>query len=365
MSSNQSEQSSSLSLAYHSDPAMVCPDFNTIYSFGSQTGKHYGELIFEPEGGLYGLKSDSECRWIREGSELCLLNSAGNITSRFRYITSNIWRGHVENRGTPLYLLPLINTDPWGNNGEYGCSGFLVNSIPKSGTYFLEAALKNAGIPSLRLHLSGIDIIDDFRKLRDEEVHVNPELCRVNAPVHLVTKLLKGRAAVGHIESLPMLDRIRQQNVCIFNLRRNLRDVLVSLYRFKYKKVKPISAKDRYWREMSEQSRFIAFLMAYSECDIAHIKAIATMMLMDTASIPIRYEQMCENSIDDAVKTRLNAVKTGFAEVLSDSFTAQYGKENPTFSGCRSDWKEYWSEDAERYFTLSGLREINARSGYE
>ena len=365
MPANQSEQSQALSPSYHLNPAVVSPDFNTIYSFGSQTGKHYGELIFEPDGGLYGYKSDSECRWIHEGNEICLLNHAGDITSRFRYITSNIWRGHEENRAAPLYLLPLINTAPWVNSSEYCCSGFLVNSIPKSGTYFLEAALKNAGIHPMRLHLSGINIIDDFRKLRDEEVHVNPELCRVNAPVHLVTKLLKGRAVVGHIESSRMLEKIRQQNVCIFNVRRNLRDVLVSLYRFKYSKVKPLSGRDLYWREMSEQSRFIAFLIAYSDCDIAHIKAIAVMMLNDNASIPVKYEEMCEDSFSDEVKARLDEIKPGFAQALSESFRAQYGKKNPTFSGSRSNWEDYWSEDAEKYFAVSGLSEINSQLGYE
>lgn len=365
MQSSQSSQPQALSLCYQESPLVTTPDFFTIYAFGSQTGTGFGELIFQPDGEIYGYENDNACAWTSVDNELCLLDLEGAVTSRFRYIAEGIWQGHVENKSFPLYLLPLLKTDRHSDSGEYRCSGFLVNSIPKSGTYFLEAALREAGIPPVRLHLSGTNIVDDYRQLSDDEVHVNPERCRVNFPVHLVTHLLQGRAAVGHIESSPMLDLIRQQQVCIFNLRRNLRDVLVSLYRFKYKKVKPCGEVDGYWREMSEQSRFIAFLITYSTCDIAHIKEIALMMLSDEESIPVKYEEMCSDSFSEEVKAKLDGLKPGFSQQLSAGLMAQYGKKNPTFSGTRSNWQDYWSEDAEKYFVISGLKEINIQLGYE
>lgn len=362
---SQSSQPQALSLRDKENPADHRPEFTTIYAYGSPTGSAYGELVFQPDGEIYGYGDDNLCAWIMAGSELCLLDQEGDIASRFSYIAEGIWQGRVENQGFPLYLLPLLKTDAHSDAGEYRCSGFLVNSIPKSGTYFLEAALKEAGIPSLRLHLSGTNIIDDYRQLPDDEVHVNPKQCRVNFPVDLVTRLLKGRAVVGHIESPLMLDFIREQDICIFNLRRNLRDVLVSLYRFKYKKVKPCDEVDGYWREMSEQTRFIAFLMTYSACDIAHIKEIALMMLSDDESIPVKYEEMCSDSFSEEVKAKLNRLKPGFAQQLCAALMAQYGKKNPTFSGTRSNWQDYWSEDAEKYFVISGLKEINSQLGYE
>lgn len=361
----QSSQSSQPSLPYPTSFTDNSPDFTTIYALGSPTGSPWGELLFQPDGEIYGYDDDNACAWIMAGSELCLLDQDGDIASRFGYVAEGIWRGRSENRAGLLYLLPLLKTDAHRDAGEYRCSGFLVNSIPKSGTYFLEAALKEAGISSLRLHLSGTHIIDDYRQLSDDEVHVNPAQCRVHFPVCLVTRLLEGRAVVGHIESPLMLDFIREQGVCIFNLRRNLRDVLVSLYRFKYKKVKPCDEVDAYWREMSEQTRFIAFLMSYAHDDIAHIKAIALMMLEDQESIPVKYEEMCGDCFPEEVKAKLDRLKPGFAQQLAAALTAQYGKKNPTFSGIRSNWQDYWSEDVESYFTISGLKEINRELGYE
>lgn len=365
MQSSQSHSSQALSLCDDQSLPVITPDITTIYVFDSPTGSHRGELIFQPDGEIYGDNLDCASAWMMSADELCLLDREGEITSRFRHVAEGIWLGHIEKKGFPLYLLPLLKTDAHTDSGDYHCSGFLVNSIPKSGTYFLEAALREAGIAPVRLHLSGTNIVDDYRKLSDDEVHVNPEQCRVHLPVNLVTRLLKGRAVVGHIESASMLSVIRQQGVCIFNLRRNLRDVLVSLYRFKYQKVQPCGETDRYWREMSEQTRFIAFLITYSADDIAHIKAIALMMLSDEGSIPVKYEELCSVRFSEAVTATLNGLKPGFAQQLSACLTAQYGKKNPTFSGTRSQWQDYWSDDAEKYFSLSGLKEINIQLGYE
>lgn len=340
-----------------------CVSQNIIYSFGSQSHHNYGQVIFKPSGELYGYSNENEFSWVFENNELCFLNHLGDVTSRFKY-HDGFWIGHAENSKWPFYLMPLINMEDIKRPNLYNNSGFFVNSIPKSGTYFLEDALKNLGIDSVRLHLTGKDVVDDFRNLPDEEIHVNPGKVRISCPVHLITELLAGRTAVGHVENSQTIDKMHEQQITVFNLRRNLRDVLVSLYRFKYKKVKPFGDFDLHWRSFSEQSRFIGFLLTYAQFEIDHIKQIAEMMLNDSLSINLSYEDMCTGVFDEVNRAKLEQIRNGFSDDLSSALKLQYGKVNPTYSGARSDWRSIWTEDAESFFHTSGLDSLNIRLGY-
>jgi len=336
---------------------------NTIYSFGSQSHQNYGQIIFKSGGELCGYRNENEFSWVYGENELCLLNHLGDISSRFKY-HDGLWVGHAENSKWPFYLMPLISLGDFEKPHLYQNSGFFVNSIPKSGTYFLEDALKKLGIDSVRLHLTGQDVVDDFRNLPDEEIHVNPGKVRINCPVHLVTELLAGRTAVGHVENPQTIHKMHEQQVTVFNLRRNLRDVLVSLYRFKYKKVKPFGDFDLHWRSLSEQSRFIGFLITYANYEIDHIKKIAEMMLDDSMSINLSYEDMCTGFFDEENSFKLDNIRDGFSTDLSSALKLQYGQVNPTYSGSRSDWRSIWNDDAESFFRTSGLEDLNIRLGY-
>lgn len=341
----------------------VMLDRNVIYSFGSQSHQNYGQVIFKPNGELYGYSNQNEFSWKMDNNELCLLNNIGEVTSRFQYY-NDYWLGHGEGNKWPFYLLPLIKFEFYDKNNTFNNSGFFVNSIPKSGTYFLEDALKKLGVDSTRLHLTGHDVVDDFRNLPDHEIHVNPGQVRIACPVHYVTQMLNGRIAVGHVEEYDSIIKMHQQKVTVFNLRRNLRDVLVSLYRFKFSKVKPFGEFDLHWRSFSEQSRFVGFLLTYSQFEISHIKQIGEMMLMDKDSIDLTYEEMCEGVFSDTNKLKLEQVRSGFSNDLSSALSLQYGKVNPTYSGSRSNWQSIWNDDAESFFQTSGLADLNSRLGY-
>jgi len=345
------------------DSHPLSPDTNTIYSFGSQSHQNYGQMIFNEGGQLYGYTNEKENAWDITGDELHLLDKYGNVSSTFKKF-GEIWLGHAEGSKWPYYLLPLITLKAAAKSQDFSNNGFFINSIPKAGTYFLEDALNKSGVQSVRLHLTGYDVVDDFRELRDEEIHVNPGRVRINCPVHLVTSILKGRAAVGHVEVADSILKMHDQGVTVFNLRRNLRDVLVSLYRFKYRKVTPFGDFDLHWRAMSESSRFIAFLITYAQHEIAHIKAIAEMMLCDDQSINLTYEDMCVGHFNENIKGKLDAVQHGFADKLAAMLKAQYGVDNPTFSGNRSNWQQFWNEDVESFFNTSGLAQLNHRLGY-
>lgn len=250
-------------------------------------------------------------------------------------------------------------------NNNFNCSGFLINTIPKAGTYFLEAVLSALGASSLRLHLSGNEIVDDYRGLSDDEIHRDPECVRVKCPIELITSLLNGNTVVGHIEFLSVLNKAREQGNVVFNLYRNLREVLVSLYRFKLNKVKSLGGGDDFWRTLGDENRFLAFLIFYAERDIAHIKKVAETIISDKDSLCISYEDMCAGSLSSDIRSELEKIQIGFSDAVVSQLSKLSGTQTPTYSGQRSEWAQYWNSDVEAFFVSSGLLDINKRLGYE
>ncbi|MBU9525266.1 hypothetical protein [Burkholderia multivorans] len=88
------------------------------------------------------------------------------------------------------------------------------------------------------------------------------------------------------------------------------------------------------------------------------------MMHADQHGILLRYEDICAGKLSPEAAERLDAAEPGIAERLTAAFTQQYNQSNPTFSGNRSDWHSIWNPDLDRFFTESGLSEINQALGY-
>lgn len=338
------------------------PSLNTVFSFGSHQGDNYGEFVFQNDGTIYGYQNNNEFRWSVIDGQLCFLNIDGIVTSRFDMISKDVFLGRSQVDRVPLYLLPLITL------AESPCKsfspGFLVNTIPKAGTYFLEAALSTVGSKPVRLHLSGENLVDDNRLLNDDEIHVSPEKVRLQCSNKLIASLLNGRTAVGHIEKRHVIEDIRSQGVLVFNVKRNLRDVLVSMYRFKLNKVKSRGGMDDSWREISEKNRFLAFLNYYSDKDFLHVSQVADMILNDNDSVLLSYEDMCNGNIPQSSKDKIDQHKSGLATLLAQAMKSSYSKKNPTFSGKRSNWEELWNDDIESWFSRSGFKRLNEKLEY-
>ncbi len=338
----------------------------SVFSFGSPCNGQYGHLVLRDGGEIYGYSHPNEHSWSYDNETLHLHGIDGSVTSRFKHCNiSGGWFGHVEDRKWPLYLVPILQLEAPVGDINASRPSFFVNSIPKSGTYYVEAALQAIGIASQRLHLSGRDTVDDYRELPESLIHVAPEKVRLSCEAELITAMLQGEQTVGHIEHQWVIDKIRAQRVCVLSVVRNLRNVIASLFRFKQSKVAPTSAIDQYWRELTGSEQIIGFLFHHAERDLAHIRAIADMMQRDSDAILLRYEDMCVGSISPAATERLNAVEPGIAERLCSSLAQQYGHANPTYSGSTSDWTNIWNPDLERYFVTSGLSDLNHSLGYE
>ncbi|KVZ88170.1 sulfotransferase domain-containing protein [Burkholderia ubonensis] len=339
----------------------------TVFSFGSPCNGQYGHLVLRDSGEIYGYSHPNEHRWSLADGELRLHSIDGNVTSRFRSDDeSGAWLGCVDKKKWPLYLVPVVRLEANMPTPDSAPSfpSYFVNSIPKSGTYFVEAALQEMGVKSQRLHLSGRDTIHDYRGHAEEQIHVNPDAVYLQCPIELVTALLREEQVVGHVEHQSTVDRIREQNVTVLSVVRDLRNVLVSLFRFKTTKVAPNGTLDEYWRSLNGAEQIIGFLLYYADRDIAHIRTMAEMMAADRDSIMLQYEALSTGTLTADAATRLNERHPGSAERLCESLKNQCGRRNPTFSGKASDWRSVWNDDLERFFNATGLAALNHALGY-
>ncbi|MCM2291808.1 sulfotransferase domain-containing protein [Allorhizobium sp. BGMRC 0089] len=320
-------------------------------------------MVLRPDGSIYGYAHENESRWSREGDDLCFHHQAGHVTSRFRQSGDRVFLGHVENRLWPLYLVPALTLEKPA--GAPDLPPVFINSIPKSGTYFLEAAFARIGYKPTRLHLGGQDTVDDYRNMADAEIHVAPEMSRLNLPVTMVTALMqRGQIMVGHIEHAHVIEEMKRQGILVIHAIRDLRAVLYSLYRFKLGKVMPVDDMDRYWRTLDGEARLTAFIQYYHGRDLEHIRHMAQMMVSYFAEDVLRYEDCCNGVIGDRVARMLDESFAGMSINFSNALRQQVGQETPTSATSHSSWEKMWNDNIQNYFEFSGMKGLNEALGY-
>ncbi len=318
----------------------------TLYRFGGICGGHFGYVALHEDGRIGAYSHPNESRYELRDDELHFLNAAGIMTNRLRYYPdANVFLG------AELYLLPVLRLDAAPKTSTL--PPLLINSIPKSGTYFVEAAMARLGMRPLRLHLSQ-HFLHDYRGIAEAEMHRQPELRAVNAPAGAVAALLQpGDVVVGHIEDHGQLNAVKNAGVRILHLARDLREILVSLYHFKKDRVAPVSPSDAAWRELPPEASFIAFLCYFENRDIGHIAAIAATIL-DRPEPVLHYT----HAINGIVPYELEY--PGLGEALR----ATRGQPTSTLSQ-RYRGATLWSTAAEEFFSASGLKFLNQRLGYD
>ena len=338
----------------------------TIFSYGSPCNGQYGHLVLREDGSVYGYSHPNEHSWAIKNNQLLFQSLSGAITSRYTVCAdSGVWQGHSEGQKWPLYLMPLLtnsrrNVDVADNKAPV----FLVNSIPKSGTYYLEAVLDEIGYPSERIHLVGNDNVDDYRDMPDDQLHVAPASVRLRCPVDLVAAILQGQHIVGHIEHRHIIDKMRALDICVLTVIRNLRDVLMSLYHFKLNTVLPLDTADRMWRKLEGRARLHAFLVYYHDKDLQHIRLIAEMIANDNNPMLLRYEELCQGVVSSAVTEKLEQLNPGMARQFLDALKNQYGQPTPTRRPSDISRTDVWDDSVEQYFIDSGMDALNRALGY-
>ena len=261
-------------------------------------------------------------------------------------------------------MIPLITLEQAILPTSLSRPGVFINTIPKSGTYYVESALREAGIIPSRLHLGGADNVDDYRNLTDSEIHRHPESVRLYCRLDLVAAILNNHQAVGHITELSTINRMHESGVIVLHLIRNLRDVIVSLYRFKLSRVDAIGFLDEQWRKFNNTDRFMAFLLYHHERDIKYIISICNSILNANSKLIMRFEEITESIINEDVKNTLDRYSSGMANKFTQALKIKLNSDSSTYSGQRTNWSEAWNENIEEYFKMSGLFELNKRLGY-
>jgi hypothetical protein len=248
-----------------------------------------------------------------------------------------------------------------GGAAQVPAPAIVINSIPKSGTYFAAKALAAAGFPDSGFHLGGRRTVDDFRGLPDEVRHRNPSLRRLNLPVDLVPLIAPGTSTPAHIEHEDTVERLRSYGTHVIHLKRDLRNVIISLYRFKLAAVDPVSDLDKAWRLLPEPQRIAAFLFHHADRDIANVRSVALQVANQPA---LTFEEISEGKIADEVAVTLDAIRPGLSTAFAEGLLAVRGTKTSTLSGARSEWSQHWTDEIQAIFTALGLEEANRRLGY-
>ena len=220
----------------------------------------YGRFVFQADGTICGYSNPNESRWKLENGILTFFNEVGTPTSRFSCDGGlGCWAGSPIQSKWPLVLVPLLRHCR-AEAMESSTPPVLINSIPKSGTYYMEAAFAALNWHPTRLHLGSDGVVDDYRGLPDELVHSRPDQSRLYCPIECLAAILKpGDVVVGHIDSVAEVDYLRTHGLFDVSLVRDLRNVIVSMYNFKLRKIAPTNLGDESWRCVAGAERFSAY----------------------------------------------------------------------------------------------------------
>jgi hypothetical protein len=333
----------------------------TVYRFGAVDHGHFGFIVLKPSGQIACYNHPNESAYTFQDDRLNFIDIAGNISARLRYyVEANCFFGIDHKR---LYLLPILSLSR--RPGATPRRGpILVNSIPKSGTYLFDAALRKLDFRATDLHFFS-EFAHDYRGVPPSEMHVRPDAREIRLPASALAHLLDSNEfALGHIDSRKEIDEFVAAGVRVLHCARDLRDVLYSLYRFKCAKVAPISPGDLAWRDLPEPERFLGFLAFYESRDIRHIRGCAeTIIGRPEKETRIQFERILQGP-EEQERSAEEQIEDNFISELRDAVLAVQNTATSTWSGKRSAHQEIWNDSAEQFFVKSGLAMLNHQLGY-
>lgn len=332
-----------------------------VMAFGSPAGAHFGHMVLRPGGEVVGYANPNEARWrpTPEG-DLCFLDRDERPTAQLRHRGGDIWMGTAKGNRYPLHLLPALSIEQPLTHPP-GEVSVIINTIPKAGTYLVEAAFQEMGFLPSRLHLVGSHDVDDYRGISESEMHRNPARYRVSLPVELVAAITQGYATPAHIEHTEIVDRMERLGARMLHVKRDLREVVVSLYRFKMARVDPVNFIDASWREHREPERLIGFMYYYADKDLKHIGEMARLISQRPA---LRFEDVISGKLDRDAVELLEAISPRLSSAFPPALIKARDSGTSTLSSAPTRWRDYWSPSAEAAFRAFGLASLNEALGY-
>lgn len=280
---------------------------NTIFAFGTVQGPALGQMVLSG-GRVLGYENPRERCYRIDGRRLELLDDAARVTAVLERLDGEriAYVGRSTDSATLLHLTGLFTFDHPTVTARPPAK-VLVNTVPKSGTYWLRKAFVSEGYLPTDLHL-GVASVHDNRLLGDDaDIHWRPLDSEVQFDVGLLPLILpSGSVSVGHIEDPALLRRMIAAGMSVVNVTRDFEAVLGSLFTFKRDKVEPLPGE--VWRDAPDlTSQVLGFAAAYGGRDIAHVRAIRAMMA-DMEDMPVlRYEDLERDHIPAHQRRRLAA----------------------------------------------------------
>lgn len=327
----------------------------TIYAFGAPGEAWYGRLALDPGGIVKGYNHPNERGWRLNDGHLEFLSEDGKPTSAFP-LSEGVMAGRSQPTGGPLVLLPIIEGPPGLPTDR---PAVLVNSIPKAGTYFLEAAFAGAGWVTSRLHF-GPDTVDDYRGMPAEEMHQDPESVRSRVPTQLFgTLLAAGTVSVAH---LPDVGSLSAHGVLVAPVVRDLRDVVISLARFKRWKVRAKSPGARATQTMPADEALLAFMAFAADGELRFLHDVAR-GIAEGPDPYLRYESCRRGELPKWFCQRLESIGgVALVDRFEGSMRTALDAQTSTLTPHREPLA--WSPGVEHLFRELGLAEVNAEFGY-
>lgn len=333
---------------------------HTVYRIGSPCGDNYGYFVLRENGHVFGYDSENEKAWLCEGEELVFVSESGNISSRYRMASVEgldqiPWIGRHERRIYPMYLMPVLTYSPHENAQHLPPA--VINSIPKAGTHLVEAILVELGFQPGATMFSWENLVDDFQyedllDLEDSEGS-RGKICPIDVAVGAIPN---GTVILSHTTDGQWINAAEDVGVVHLHCIRNLRDVLVSLYRWKKRGTNSdFSTED-----------FLNFLQADSSSDISLIRQSTQNILEFGLNQAIRYEDLVQglNASSPSVDILTNALSMP-REAVTAAVRRSVGKPTTTFNATRLSHEDFWNDDIERFFIDSGLHSLNQNLGYD
>jgi hypothetical protein len=332
----------------------------TVFSFGNVRTQSYGCLALKSDGAVAVYDHANERRYDFDGERLTFLSAEGRRGVEVSVFCSG--DDFVLFARDGHYLTPVVELAAEAERS--GAPKIIVNTVPKSGTYFCGRICEWMGFRPVRLHLSAQAFIDN-RGLRAREIHRDTQSRGVSCPASAVAAVMAdGEYAVAHIEAPDQIACCRAQGASIIHCVRDLRDALVSLWRFKIDTVGATSPTDEVWRAVQGPDQFLAFLSFYAERDVRHLIDCAHAICIQPDP-KLRFEDLSAGLLTDRAARDLDALVPGLAPRFAEGLADSVGKPTSTLSERHADHHEIWSSAAQRFYEISGLREANRALGYD
>ncbi|MFN9618367.1 MAG: hypothetical protein ACK55X_01475 [Synechococcaceae cyanobacterium] len=352
-----------------------------LFYFGEYASHHYGSMVLNVDGTVKAsFNYHRETLYRVKGETLSFYAPDGaTCTSRLTLIQERpmLFHGSSIGLNNRLYLMEALllpqPEHPMENSGVLPVA--LVNTAPKSGTYFLHKVLMTLGFAATDLHLFSNELVDNRALPRDVSIHRSWWLRSVPLSLSLLGPLLPaGSVSVGHIDSLELLEQYQQQGIFLIPVVRDLRAILWSLFYFKLAVVEPRDEHDRLWRRQATPlAQLLGFFACYLERDLVHI-ANCFRTFSRLRGVPVfRYEELSRGHLSQEAVGYLDTHlrPCGGAAAFRSALARSYRSPTSTLSDSLPNRPRFSRGDrAELRRSIdalvagSALAEVNALFGY-